>query len=84
MELKIGKPKLAFIGYVMGAIVSLAMHFLIEYRQLPFLKGQTVFSGGKDVPTEEFVKLISPMFLYITPVFIVVGVINYLILKRRQ
>jgi len=82
--MKVGKPELVFLGCVMGGIVTLGLHFLFEFRQLPFLKNEAVFSGGKDVPTEQFVEMISPMFLYVTPAFIVVGFINYFILKKRE
>ena len=82
--MKIGKPEVAFLGCVIGGIVTLAIHFLFKFRQLPFLKNETVFSGGKEVPTEQFIEMMSPMFLYVTPAFIAVGFINYFILKRRE
>ena len=82
--MKIGKPEVAFLGCVIGGIVTLAIHFLFKFRQLPFLKNETVFSGGKEVPTEQFIEMMSPMFLYVTPAFIAVGLINYFILKRRE
>ncbi len=84
MKLNIGKPEFAFLSGVLGAIVSVIIHFLIEYRQFPFLRGPTVLSGGTYVPTEEFVEFASPLFIYAVPAFIFVGLINYFILKKRQ
>lgn len=84
MGLKKKSSKLAMVGYILAPFVSLAMYFLIINRQLPFLKKETVFSGGEYVPTEQFIELISPMFLYMVPVFIVVGVISYFYLKNKE
>ncbi len=81
--MKIDKPELAFFSSAGGAIVSVIIHFLIKFRALPFLQEPTVLSGGREVPTEEFVAFAAPMFLYIVPAFILVGIINYVLLKRR-
>ncbi len=82
--MKIGKSEFAFLSSVGGAIVSVIIHFLIKLRVPPFLQEPTVLSGGKQVPTEEFVAFAAPMFLYIIPAFILVGIVNYVLLKRRQ
>ena len=76
MSIKLNKPKFA-------SLLSLTLYFLIINKQLPFLHDGTVLSGGKEVPTEEFVQLISPMFLYMVPAFLIVGVINFYVLKNR-
>ncbi len=83
MNIKFNKPMVALSGGVLASFVSLGLYFLILNRRLPFLKNETVFSGGKEVPTEEFIELTSPMFLYVAPVFVLVGLVNYFILKNR-
>lgn len=57
----IEKPsfKLALLGSVLAPFVSLGMYFLMTNRMLPFLKSETVFSGGKEVPTEQFIESIA-------------------------
>lgn len=84
MGLKKRSFKLAILSTILAPFVSLGMYFLIINRQLPFLKKKTVFFGGKDVPTEQFIELIAPMFLYMVPVFIVFGIINFFYLKNKE
>ena len=84
MGLEKKSSKLAILGNILAPFVSLGIYFLIINRQLPFLKNETVFSGGKNVPTEQFIAQISPIFLYSIPVFIVVGIINYFYLKNKE
>lgn len=84
MGLKNKSSKLAILGNMLAPFVSLGLYFLIVNRQLPFLKNEMVFSGGKDVPTEQFIEYISPMFLYLIPAFIIIGIINYFILINKE
>ncbi len=81
---KISHSKLAVIGGVTSSLLSLGMYFSFVNRWLPFLKNDTVFTAGRYVATEIFIANLAPMFLYMMPAFICVGIINYAILRRRE
>jgi len=84
LGLKKNSSKLVMVGNILAPFVSLLMYFLFINRQFPSLKNETVLSGGKYVPTEEFIDYVSPMFLYMIPVFIIVGIFNYFYLKNKE
>jgi hypothetical protein len=45
-----------------AAILAFAMGTLFRLRLLPFLRPNTILSGGKQVPTEQFTDLMSKGF----------------------
>lgn len=78
------KARLVLISSIFSAVFSVVIHFLIINRKLPFLKNDTVFTGGKHVPTENVIDMLTPMFLYIAPVFVLVGVLNYIYYSKEK
>ena len=84
MKGKISKSNHAIIGSLIAVVVCLVLYFLMVNRLLPFLKGDFVMMHGKSIATQVYIESTAPMILYAVPVFIVVGLVNYYILKRRE
>lgn len=75
-----------FILYssLFAAATCVIIHFLIANRKLPFLKNDTIYSGGEYIPTEKFVDMLTPMFLYVSPFFVLVGILNYIYFSKKS
>ncbi|MCJ8315153.1 MAG: hypothetical protein HRU38_24125 [Saccharospirillaceae bacterium] len=44
----------------------------------------SVLMHGQNIPTDVYIESTAPMILYAVPVFIVVGLVNYFIFKKRE
>lgn len=84
MKGKISKSNHAIIGSLIAVVVCLVLYFLMVNRLLPFLKGDFVMMHGQSIATQVYIESTAPMILYAVPVFVVVGLVNYYILKRRE
>ena len=84
MQGKISKANHAILGSLLGIVVCIVLYFLMTNRMLPFLKGEFVEMHGENIPTDIYIESTAPMILYAVPVFIVVGLVNYFIFKRRE
>ena len=42
------------LSLLLGGACALVLGTLFKFRILPFLKGDTILSGGRPMPTEEF------------------------------
>ena len=84
MRGKISKANHAILGSLLGIVVCVVLYFLMTNRMLPFLKGEFVQMHGENIPTDIYIESTAPMILYAVPVFIVVGLVNYFIFKRRE
>ena len=84
MQGKISKSTHAIIGSMLGIVVCLVVYFLMINRLLPFLKGEFVVMHGQSIATEIYIESTAPMILWAIPVFIVVGLVNYFIFKKRE
>jgi len=84
MQGKIRKSTHAILGSLLGVVVCLVMYFLMVNRMLSFLKGEFVVMHGESINTDVYIESTAPMILYAVPVFVVVGLVNYFIFKKRE
>jgi hypothetical protein len=68
---------------LIGGAGSLVMGTLFHYRALPFLKSDTILSGGKQMPTAEFAAFGARLF-YIFGVACVVASLIWLTARARK
>ena len=59
------------------------MGTLFKYRALPFLKDDTILSGGKQIPTEGFAASGARMF-YIFGAACLIGSLIWLLIRARK
>jgi hypothetical protein len=69
------KPWFSPIGCFLGSLAALILATLIRHRALPFLRDDTILSGGKQVLTAEWVAFASKLFYIGSVVSFVIGVI---------
>lgn len=69
---------------LLGGIGALIVGTLFKYRLLWFLHEDTILSGGRQVPTDEFAALISRMFLIAGFIFIVLAFVFLLVLSEDR
>ena len=50
------------LSLLIGGTGALVMGTLLKFRALPFLKNDTILSGGNPVPTEEFAGELAILF----------------------
>jgi hypothetical protein len=65
----------------LAALWALVLGTLIRFRDLPFLRGDTILSGGRLVPTEQWAAFMSRFFYIASAVFLAVGLITLLMLS---
>ena len=65
-----------FVGFVLGA--------LCRYRALPFLKGDTILSGGRQVPTTDFAASLTQMFFIFGAVCITGSLVLFVVRRKRK
>ncbi len=78
------KPFIAPMQYFFGASWGIILGFLFRFRVLPFLQPDTILSGGKQVPTEQFAHFASTFFWAAAAVIIVLGIIGTLTLNEPR
>jgi hypothetical protein len=64
-----------FCGFILGSI--------FKFRALPFLKEETILSGGRAVPTADFAASLARWF-YIFGLACVVGSVLWLIVRADK
>ena len=69
------KPWFSPIGCFLGSLAALILGTLVRHRALPFLRDDTILSGGKLVPTTEWVAFASNLFYIGSAVALVIGII---------
>ena len=71
--------------YVMflGPVAAVILGVLFRLRLLPFLNGDTIVSGGKEVPTADFANFMSRIFFIFAFAALVFAII-YLMIGRRK
>jgi len=72
-------PISMFVGGIGGIILGVAF----KYRLLPFLKPDTILSGGKQVPTEQFANFAANIFFVFAAVCLVASTIWFIARKPR-
>jgi hypothetical protein len=72
----------AFLGFC--AILAVVMGTLFRLRLLPFLRPDTILSGGKHASTEQFAHLISDLFYVAGAATIALAVATLISLLRAR
>ena len=78
------KPLTVAVTFSFAALWAIILGFLFRFRVLPFLKADTILSGGKQVPTEQFAHIASLFFWGAAAVVIVLGIVIVLVLRRSR
>jgi hypothetical protein len=78
---KVTKPLIIALGSLVGGLV---LGLLFKLRLLPFLKSDTVLSGGKRLATAGFANAISTMFFFAAAACFVASVALLVIELRRR
>ena len=68
---------------LIGGTGALVMGTLFKYRALPFLKDDTMLSGGKQVPTADFAAFGARWF-YVFGVACVIGSLVWFAVRARK
>jgi len=71
------------LSLLLGGIGGFVMGTLFKYRVFPFLKGDTILSGGKQMPTAEFAA-IGARWFYGFGVVCVIGAVIWFALRARK
>jgi hypothetical protein len=69
------KPWFSPMGCFLGSLAALVMPTLVRHRALPFLRNETILSGGQLVPTTEWVAFAAKFFYAGSAVALVVGIV---------
>jgi hypothetical protein len=72
-------PYLIFLG----PIAALILGVLFRFRVFPFLKSDTILSGGRQVATAEFAAFMSGIFFIFAAASLVVAVVYFFIRRRK-
>ena len=71
------------LSMLMGGVCALVTGTLFKFRALPFLKDDTILSGGKQVPTSEFAASAARGF-YVFGAACVVGSLIWLTVRAMK
>jgi len=78
------KPtKSPFLGLILAPITSAGMGVAFKLRLLPFLKKDTILSGGRLVPTEDFANSMAKMFFVFSAVTLIIA-LAWIVLQIRR
>ena len=69
------KPWFSPIGCFLASLAALILGTLVRNRALPFLHDETILSGGKLIPTTEWVEFASNFFYIGSAVALIFGII---------
>jgi hypothetical protein len=68
---------------LLGSIGAIVLGMLFKFRALPFLKAETILSGGKQVPTADFASFMANgFFIFGFGTFVVA--IAYLAFQKKR
>ena len=73
-------PYVMFLGPIGGVILGV----LFRFRVLPFLKSDTILSGGREVPTLDFANFVSCMFFVFAAASFALAVAWSTIQRRKR
>ena len=77
MKKPLFSPMMCFVAALAGIVLGT----LVRFRALPFLRGETILSGGRLVPTEQWAAFMSRFFYFGSAVMIAVGLIALFMLS---
>ena len=70
--------------FFLSASWAIILGFLFRFRVLPFLQADTILSGGKQVPTEQFAHFASTFFWIGAAVVITLGIVGIFTLSEPR
>ncbi len=70
--------------FFFSASWAIILGFLFRFRILPFLQADTILSGGKQVPTEQFAHFVSIFFWGAAALVIALGIVGILTLNEPR
>jgi len=71
------------LSILFGGACALVLGTLFKFRTLPFLKGDTILSGGRQMPTAEFAAFGARWF-YIFGTTCILGSLIWLAVRARK
>ncbi len=78
------KPLIPSMMFFFSASWAIILGFLFRFRILPFLQADTILSGGKQVPTEQFAHFVSIFFWGAAALVIALGIVGILTLNEPR
>ena len=69
---------------LIGGVGGLVMGTLFKYRALPFLKDDTILTGGRQVPTADFAEFGSRCFYIFGIVCVISSLIWFAVRSRKK
>jgi hypothetical protein len=76
-------PPISVFAPFLACVAALVLAALSHYRVIPFLKEDTILSGGRSIQTKDFADLMTRVFLIFAPVSILMGVLQFYFWHRR-
>jgi hypothetical protein len=77
------RTKISLLAPIIGFVSAVALAAAFHYRILPFLKADTVVSGGHLVPSQEFADSSARLFLCFAPVCLILGLTKFYLGRKR-
>ena len=77
-------PIIAPTSNFLTSLWSIILGTFIRYRALPFLRVDTILSGGKQVPTEHIAHSGSHFFYVVAVVFFAIGLVGIFKLNEAR
>ena len=71
------------LSLFIGSLGGFVMGTLFKYRALPFLKDDTILSGGKQIPVAGFAASGAHMF-YIFGAACLIGSLTWILIRARK
>ena len=78
------KPLFGPMSCFLGACAGIVLGTLVRFRALPFLREETILSGGKLVPTAQWAAFISKLFYFGAAAMIAVGLVALFTLSEAN
>jgi len=73
-------PYLLFLGPVAAVVLGV----LFKFRLLPFLRSDTILSGGRQIPTADFAGFMARTFFIFAAASLILAVACVLARRRKQ
>jgi hypothetical protein len=75
--------KSAYLMFL-GPVAAVVLGVLFKFRLLPFLRSDTILSGGRQIPTADFAGFMSRAFFIFAAASLVLAVTYVLVRRRKQ
>jgi hypothetical protein len=81
--MKKAPTKISLVAPIVAFLSAIALAAAFHFRIIPFLQHDTVVSGGRVVPAQEFADSSARLFLCFAPVCLVLGLAKFYLKRRR-